>query len=348
MIRIGVVGLGKMGISHLSIIGAHPRTEVGAVCDSLGYLLDVLAKYTGVATYTNWQRMFQSADLDAVIISTPTAAHAEVARAALSAGLHVFCEKPLTLSATESEELARVAADAGLVAQVGYHNRFVATFAEVKRLIDANAIGHVTHALAESYGPVVLQPTGRTWRSKRAAGGGCLYDYAAHPIDLLQWLFGEPSAVRGTILSSIFSTDTDDEVYSTLEFADGVSAQLSVSWSDESHRKMTTRLSVWGTLGTITADRQALTVYRRGAAPALDGYGPGWSTRNITELTPSVGFYLRGEEYSAQLDAFVAAIENPRSRSDLRNTFASAAATDRIIDRLLRDAGDRSAAATTA
>src|SRR5688572_7431771 len=111
MVRVGVVGLGKMGISHLSIVGAHPRTEVAAVCDSLGYVLDVLAKYTAVPTYTSWQKMLASADLDAVIVSTPTASHAEVARAALEAGLHVFCEKPLTLSPSESAALAKIAAD---------------------------------------------------------------------------------------------------------------------------------------------------------------------------------------------------------------------------------------------
>ncbi len=80
----------------------------------------------------------------------------------------------------------------GLVTQVGYHNRFVGAFREVKRLLDAGAIGTVTHVLAEAYGPVVLKAKGSTWRSRRAEGGGCLYDYAAHPLNLLTWYFGEP------------------------------------------------------------------------------------------------------------------------------------------------------------
>ena len=65
-------------------------------------------------------------------------------------------------------------------------------------------------------GPVVLRPKGSTWRTQRAEGGGCLYDYAAHAINLVNWYFGEPSGVSGTVLNSIFSADTDDEVYSTL------------------------------------------------------------------------------------------------------------------------------------
>ena len=78
MIRIGVVGAGKMGISHLSILGAHPSVEVAGVCDSMGYLLDVLEKYTGVAKYTDAQRMLDTADLDGVLIATPSASHVDL------------------------------------------------------------------------------------------------------------------------------------------------------------------------------------------------------------------------------------------------------------------------------
>ena len=86
----------------------------------------------------------------------------------------------------------------GLVTQVGYHNRFVGAFQEVKRLLDAGAIGEVTHVLGEAYGPVVLKPKGGTWRSQRTEGGGCLYDYAAHVLDLVNWYIGEPVGVGGT------------------------------------------------------------------------------------------------------------------------------------------------------
>ncbi len=64
-------------------------------------------------------------------------------------------------------------------------------------LLDAGAIGEVTHVLGEAYGPVVLKPKGGTWRSRAAEGGGCLYDYAAHPINLLNWYLGEPTGVGG-------------------------------------------------------------------------------------------------------------------------------------------------------
>ena len=102
----------------------------------------------------------------------------------------------------------------GLVNQVGYHYRFVGAFQEVKRLLDAKAIGEVTHVLAEAYGPVVLKPKGSTWRTQRSEGGGCLYDYAAHPLNLVNWYLGA-QGVGGSVLNRIFSKDTDDEVFST-------------------------------------------------------------------------------------------------------------------------------------
>ncbi|MFC0681071.1 Gfo/Idh/MocA family protein [Lysobacter korlensis] len=340
MIRVGVVGVGKMGMSHLSMIRAHPGVEVAAVCDATGYVLDVLGKYTGLRTFTDYGRMLDSIELDAVVISTPTASHYALVNQALDRGLHVFCEKPLSLSAAQSEELAARAADLGLVTQVGYHNRFVGAFQEVKRLLDSGVIGEVSHVLAESYGPVVLKPKGSTWRSKRETGGGSLYDYAAHPLDLLSWFLGEPVAAGGTVLGRIFSAETDDEVYSTLFYEGGTSAQLSVNWSDESQRKMTTKITIWGSKGKIAADRQECQLYLRDTAEPPAGYEHGWNVRYTTELTQPVWFYLRGEEYSAQLAYFVesiAAVE-VAARPHRQNSFGSASVTDRAIELLIADA----------
>ena len=336
MLRIAIVGVGKMGLSHLAMVNAHPDVQVVGVCDSMGYILDVLSKYTGVATFTDYRKMLDRVDADAVIIATPTSSHYALVSEALDRGIHVFCEKPLTLSSQQSEELAARAQAEGLVTQVGYHNRFVGAFREVKRLLDLEAIGDVTHVTAEAYGPVVLKEKGSTWRSKRDSGGGCLYDYAAHPLDLLNWYFGSPTGVGGTVLGSVFSAETDDQVYSTLRFADAVSAQLSVDWSDESQRKMTTKLSIWGSAGKIVVDRQECQVYLRDTAEPPAGYHHGWNSRYTTTLTPPVWFYLRGEEYSAQIDHFVQSVlARPETRGSTQNDFASAAATDRMIEMVL-------------
>ncbi|MEP6878659.1 MAG: Gfo/Idh/MocA family oxidoreductase [Nitrosospira sp.] len=337
MVRLAVVGLGKMGLSHLAIINAHPRVRVEAVCDSTGYVLDVLNKYTGVRIYTDFHAMLREVELDAVIIATPSSMHVKMVAAALDKNLHVFCEKPFCLDTKDGEELTRIANEKGRVNQIGYHHRFVGAFQEVKRLLDATAIGEITHVLAEAYGPVVLKPKGSTWRTQRSEGGGCLYDYAAHPLNLVNWYLGLPQGVGGSVLNRIFSKDTDDEVFSTLYYEDGRSTQLSVNWSDESYRKMTTKITIWGKSGRIYADRQECQVYFRNIADVPAGYQAGWNVRYTTDLTKPVWFYLRGEEYSAQLDYFVSCIEEKRTNGNV-NSFTDAMMTDRVIAMIIADA----------
>ncbi|MBV8593861.1 MAG: Gfo/Idh/MocA family oxidoreductase, partial [Caulobacteraceae bacterium] len=172
MIRIAVVGLGKMGLSHLAMINAHPGVQVVAVCDPLRYVLDVLEKYSGIKGYTDTAALFREVALDAILIATPSRLHAPLVEEALQRGLHVFCEKPFCLEGAQSRRLAALAEDKGTVNQVGYHYRFVAAFQEMKRLLDLGAIGEVSHVSAEAYGPVVLKPKGSTWRTQRQEGGG--------------------------------------------------------------------------------------------------------------------------------------------------------------------------------
>ena len=335
MLKVGVVGLGKMGLSHLAVVRALDGVEVVGAVDASGYLLGVLKKYAAVPAYSTLDKMLAAVTPDAVVVATPSRLHAPMVRRLLEADVAVFCEKPFCLSAGEGEELAEMAQHRGLVTQVGYHNRFVGAFAQVKRLLDVDAIGSVTHGLAEAYGPVVLKEQGSTWRSKSAEGGGALYDYAAHPLNLINWYLGEPVGVGGTVLNSVFSAEIDDEVASTLYYPDGCTISVSVNWSDESVRKMTTRITLWGTTGRIYADRQEIQVFLRENARIPDGYTAGWNVRYTTEMTEPVGFYLRGEEYTAQLQHFVDRVRTGRTEGV--NTFATAVQTDRLIERMVAD-----------
>lgn len=334
-VRIAVVGLGKMGLSHFAMVNAHPDTETLA-CDATGFLVDMLGKYIPNKMYKKYDDLLDKEQLDAVVIATPSRFHAPMVRAALDKGISVFCEKPFCLDWEESQVLAELAEARGLVNQVGYHYRYVGAFQEMKKIIDSGALGKVTHVLAEAYGPVILRPKRQSWRSQKSEGGGCLYDYAAHPLNMLNWLFGAPEHVSGSVLNSIFSKDIDDEVYATLAFANDVTAQLSVNWSDESHRKMTTKISMTGTNGRLYADRQECQLYQRSEMPELPGYTTGWNVKYTTELTQDPWFYLRGEEYSNQIDDFVAAVRDAKPIGG-ENSFHSAAQTDKSIAMILEN-----------
>lgn len=334
-VKIAVVGLGKMGLSHFSMVNAHPDTETIA-CDATGFLIDVLSKNVGNTVYKRYEELLEKEALDAVVIATPSRLHDGMVHAALEKGIHVFCEKPFCLDWRQSEALADLAESKKLVNQVGYHYRYVGAFRLMKQLLEANAIGRVTHVMAEAYGPVVLRENKKSWRNQKTEGGGCLYDYAAHPLNMLNWFFGAPEYVSGSHLNSVFSRDTDDEVFSTLRFAGGTTAQLSVNWSDESHRKMSSKISMIGTNGRLYADRQECQIYLREVPEGLEGYTKGWNVKYTTELTEEPWFYLRGEEYSNQLADFIEAVRDNRG-SAAENDFRSAALTDKTIAMIIDD-----------
>jgi len=317
-------------MSHYAILGAHPRVQVTSVADSTTYVTSALRKHIGVETFGDHRRMIDSGKVDCVFVATPTASHFEAASYALDRGLHVFVEKPLCLAPEQSKQLAELAKAKSRANQVGYHNRFVGTFRETQRLVSEGALGEVYHVTGTAFGQVVVRPkTGFTWRSKKSEGGGCLHDYASHVIDLMNFIVGPPRDVLGAHLRSIYSKEVEDAVYATFRYANGASGQIETNWSDDTYRKMSTTIVVYGTKGKIIVDRQECRVYLRDAA-GFETYQPGWTVRYITDLQQPVGFYLRGEEYSAQVDSFVDAAE--RGTADHENSFASAYETDRLVD----------------
>jgi predicted dehydrogenase len=336
MIRIALIGLGKMGLSHHAIINSHPDAELVAICDPATYVLDVLNKYTGIKFYTDYRVLLDQEQPDAVFIATPSRFHGEMVRAALERNIHVFCEKPFCLDLEEGARLVQLAESRGLVNQVGYHNRFVGAFEETRRLVQLGILGDIHHVKAEAYGPVVLRPKGATWRTSKNEGGGCLYDYASHGIDLVNYLIGKPDAVGGTALNKIFSADVEDEVYSTFFYADGKTAQIAANWSDESFRKMSSKITVWGRNGKIISDRQEIQVYLRKKPDVATDLVAGWNTLYTTGLTREVWFYLRGEEYSAQVDHFIGCIKEGRSVT--RSPFRSAHEADVVAGMMIEDA----------
>ena len=334
MTKIGIIGIGKMGISHLAILGAHPDVQVVGVCDTSKMMLDAIEKYSSFPCFTDYKKMLQDAKPDAVLVAVPTKFHAAIVEELLTQTIHVFAEKPFCLNPEQGAPLVALAKQKGLVNQVGYHNKFVGTFQEVKRIIDGGYIGEVYHFLGQAYGPVVVKAKQDTWRSNPEEGGGCLMDYASHVIDLINYILAPITEVKATILKSIFSKDVDDAVYSMLQLSNKVTGVLSVNWSDETFRKMSTSISINGKKGKIVSDANELKVYFK-EEPFPEGYSKGWNIRHVTDLTPEVDYYLRGEEYSAQIDYFVKTLQGKVPNSI--NSFESAWLTDKAISLIRKE-----------
>ncbi len=336
MLNAGVIGIGKMGLSHCALLGVHPDIESVTVCDSSGFLLSGINKYSNFNCYKDYKKMIKENKLDLVIIAIPSKLHKESVLYALENNIHAFCEKPLSLSVNDSKEMADMARKKGLVSQVGYHNRFIGTFQRVKSIIDSNMIGEVYHINGEAFGPVVVDADSKsTWRSVLEEGGGCLFDYAAHVINLMQYIVGPPQKVSGTILKKIYSKHVEDAVYASCLYGNGITGQLAVNWSEETYRKMSTRIEVLGKKGKVVSDALECQLYLKDD-PQKDGFEKGWNSFWITDQTAPVWFNLRGEEYSAQVDYFINKVKG--KNTDNINSFEVSLETDKVIEMLRNDA----------
>jgi len=332
MLKAGIIGLGKMGISHAAIVAPHKDVDLMAVCDTSSLMLDGFKKFTEVKVYDDYRKMIDSEKLDFVIVATPTKLHFPMVKYALERGIHTFCEKPFSLTIPEGEEMVSLAEKNNLVNQVGYHNHFIGTFQELKRLIKGGILGDLVHFTGEAYGPVVTKPKGGTWRSDPGEGGGCLFDYASHVINLIQEIIGRPISAEGSQLKKIYSRDVEDAVYSVLKLETGLTGILSVNWSDETYRKMSTSITVIGKKGKIICDATELKIYLKEAEPQ-ENLDRGWTIKYIIDLAIPVEFYLRGEEYSAQIDNFVRHVLERKQTAV--NTFKQALETDRVMELII-------------
>ncbi|MBN1805942.1 MAG: Gfo/Idh/MocA family oxidoreductase [Sedimentisphaerales bacterium] len=335
MLKGAVIGFGRMGLTHFSILNNHPEVEFVAVCDSSSFILQNVAKYMGLATFTDHRKMFDSTNLDFAIIATPTVLHADAVDNAIEKGLHVFVEKPFGLNPEQGQKLIDKVKGKKIVTQVGYVIRFNDVMMEVKKLLNSNVIGDLLVFKMEMNGPTVLHDVKSGWRSKKTEGGGCLYDFASHSIDLINYLIGPPDKIVGSVLQSIHSAGIEDAVTSTFVYNNGLRGNLLVNWSDPSYRKPAYRFEIQGKKGKIVADLHAYKIFFRDP-PSTNGFKQGWNQRYVTSFVEPVRFYVRGFEFTRQLDYFIECIT--QGKPNQMCTFEDGLAADKVISQIRKNA----------
>ncbi|QJQ32778.1 Gfo/Idh/MocA family oxidoreductase [Sphingomonas lacunae] len=334
-LKIGIVGAGRMGITHQCIINTHPEVEVVAVADPSALVTKMLAKYAGVKTHKDYRTMLDKEQLDAVLLCTPPAINHEVLQAVHAKRLHAFVEKPFALNPAHGAELAAMFDGAGLVNQVGYVNRFNDMFVKAREIARSGLLGRPLRFRSEMYSSTIVGEQGEEgWRATHASGGGAMYEMASHAIDLINYMFGKPDKVAGTCLTKVWSKQVEDIVAGSYLYDNGLTGSIYVNWSDESFRKPTNKIEVFGTCGKLQADQHGMKLFLTKAAPEL-GYEAGWNQVYITDVFSNVPFYLRGIEFTAQLYHFIDCI---RGRAAQRCSFADGAAALGVIHDMFRDA----------
>jgi len=187
-VRIGLIGAGRMGATlahHLAFSVA--TVDLLAIADPDVKAAQKLARYCHVLeTYADYREMLARADIDAVVIATPTVTHIEVTKDTAAAGKHIFIEKPLALSVSGCDEAIAAADAAGIKMMVGFMRRFDPAYQAAKEKIDEGAVGT----------PVMFKAIGRDpWRTsleyaRRENSGGLIADMGIHDFDLARWLMG--------------------------------------------------------------------------------------------------------------------------------------------------------------
>ena len=333
-LRLGIIGAGRMGITHYSIANAHEHAKITGVADPSKLVTTMLGKYAKIGTYKDYKGLLKGEQLDGVLLCTPPAFNPEILDAVLEAKLHAFVEKPFMLNSVDGNRFAQGFDAAGLVNQVGYVNRWNDMFTKARAFVEVGLIGEPLRFRSEMFSGTIIRDVGEAgWRASHANGGGAVYEMASHAIDLIAYFFGAPDRVGGTSLSKVYSKNVEDIVSSSLFYDNGLVGTLYVNWSDASYRKPTNKFEIFGRDGKIQVDQHGMKVFLAEANEA-HGLKQGWNQIYITDVFSSVPFYVRGIEYTAQLFDFIASI---REGKPVRCTFADATANLRVMEQLFAD-----------
>ncbi len=334
-IKLGFIGLGRMGITHLSILNSNHLVEVTSASDPSKFLKVFFNKYfKSINLYEDYKLLIDKEKPDALIISTPPNLHYEIIEYAIRNRAHVFCEKPFTLSADESLKLAELVEAENIVNQVGYVNRFNDMFLKAKELINNKVIGNVIRFKSEMFSYTISkEDEGDGWRGSEESGGGCLNEMGSHAIDLVNYIIGVPDEVSGSVLNKVYSKNVDDIVSSTFIYKTGITGTLYVNWCDPSYRKPSNKLEIFGKEGKILVDQHDLKIFLKEPNEKYN-LKKGWNTIYITDIFNNVPFYVRGNEFTSQLYHFNDCIKNNSPKTLC--TFRDAAQTQKIL-KMIRD-----------
>ena len=255
VVRWGLIGCGDISRKRVApALSESPQSELAAVSRGNPDLLDEFANTFNVRhRFARWQELAQSEHIDAVYVATPPNLHAEQTIAAAESGKHVLCEKPMAMNVAECDRMIAAAEANGVKLGVAYYRQFYPVVKRMKEVIDSGEIGKPTILQVDAFEWVDPDPSDtRSWRLRpEIAGGGPMFEFGCHRIQLLLHLFGPTRVVSAITTNALFDREVDDTATASFEFADGIVATLSVS-----HAVMEPRdtFKIWGSEGSMSTE----------------------------------------------------------------------------------------------
>ena len=335
-IKIAIIGMGRMGITHYSIINSHPDVSITSIADPSSLVGSMFGKYIeSTKVYKSYETLLGKEKIDGALVCTPPNYHYPILKQLAENNIHVFCEKPFTTSKTEAEELVTLFKEKKLVNQVGYVNRFNDVFSSLKEMLTNGLIGDIIRFKSEMFSNTISKPDkGKGWRGTHETGGGAVFEMASHAIDLVNFLVGKPDKVTGSSLNHIYSKNVEDAVSAAFLYESGASGTIYINWSDPSYRKPTNKIEIFGSKGKVLADQHSLKIFLKEPNNQYH-LREGWNTLYITDLFKPVPFYVRGNEFTRQLYHFVDSIKDVNLNN--RCSFSDGLKTMEVIDSIFKD-----------
>ncbi len=266
-VRIGVIGLGNMGLSHArDIVGSRvPYGELAAVCDIDDERLGIIKKEIGdsIELYNDEGTLLKSDSIDGVIIATPHYHHSGTAIKAFKKGLHVLCEKPAGVYTRQVRQMNEQAVKSKRVFSMMYNQRTNPLYRKMKDLIESGELGDIKRTcwiITSWYRPQSYYDSG-DWRATWAGeGGGVLLNQCPHQLDLWQWICGMPKRVKAFCsIGRYHDIEVEDDVTAYAEYQNGATGLFVTSTGEAAG---TNRFEIVADRGKAVIENGKLEFYR--------------------------------------------------------------------------------------
>jgi UDP-N-acetylglucosamine 3-dehydrogenase len=237
-LRVGVIGCGSIAQHrHLPEYKMNAQVELVAVCDSNEQRAKEVAEKYGAKAYTSYEKLINSGLVDVVSVCTPNYLHAPISIAALNAGIHVLCEKPMATSREEAEAMIAAANESGKKLMIAHNQRFVPSHQRARQLIAKGEIGKI-YSFRTAFGhggPEGWSVEGKEgwFFQKEKAFVGAMGDLGVHKTDLLRYVLGEEITEIGSFVETSAKdfADVDDNAVCVLKTESGIIGTLAASWA---------------------------------------------------------------------------------------------------------------------
>ena len=230
-VRFGVIGLGVMGQEHARVIAANSSLDLVGVTDIQANTGRKVAADMNCQWFGSADELIESGKVDAIVIATPHWQHGELAIKALKGGLHVLCEKPLTVTVAEADQVLKAASESRGMFVVVHQKRFEPAYLYVKQLLDSGELGSIYRcSMIESAWRSETYYRASPWRGTwKGEGGGVLLNQAPHILDRYAWLCGMPETVTARCDTSLHDIEVEDTASAILRHANGTHGFIHIS-----------------------------------------------------------------------------------------------------------------------